>query len=140
MLSLMLQKKNFVPILNDGKNQVQPIYVLDVAAAVMNAIMDDTTIGKTFSLGGKKVFSMMDVVNMVYKSIQRNNFTVHFKYPGIASKLSWPLFKPLFDLMKMNYVVPHNTFGIEHLRVEKIQNLDEVIGTFVRHYRPGLEY
>jgi len=134
------KKTFFVPILNEGKNKIQPIYVLDVANAVMNAILNDTTMGKTYCLGGKKVFSMMEIVDMVYKSIQRDSVTVHFKYPGIVSSLTWPLFKKVFDLMKMDYVVPHSSLTIDDLRVEKIQNLEEIVGTFVRHYRPGLEY
>jgi len=133
-------KKAFVPILNEGKSRIQPIYALDVANAVMNAIMNDTTMGKTYCLGGKKVFSMMEIVDMVYKSIQRDNITVHFKYPGIVSSLTWPLFKNVFDLMKMDYVVPHSSLTIEDLHVEKIQNLEDIVGVFVRHYRPGLEY
>jgi len=113
------QTLSFIPVLNEGQSQIQPIYVLDVATAVMNAIVDDMTAGKTYSLGGNKIYTMMEIVNMIYTSTQRKNITVHFGYPGIIAKLAWPFFKQIFDLMKMNYVVPANSLSMESLHMKK---------------------
>ena len=41
----------------------QPVYVIDVAAAIMAALKDDgTSMGKVYELGGPEIFTMHELV------------------------------------------------------------------------------
>lgn len=45
------------PVVESGSNKLQPTYVLDVADAVMAALRQPDTAGKTFYLGGPEVLT-----------------------------------------------------------------------------------
>lgn len=50
----------------------QPVYVGDVADALMLAITSDAHAGKTFSLGGPRVYSMREVMQLVLGATRRH--------------------------------------------------------------------
>jgi uncharacterized protein YbjT (DUF2867 family) len=41
--------------------KVQPVYYNDVAKAILNAVADDKTIGRTYDLGGPTVYTNEDL-------------------------------------------------------------------------------
>jgi nucleoside-diphosphate-sugar epimerase len=54
-----------VPLLTRPSAQLQPIYVGDVASAVVASLSDDATQGKTYQLGGPTVYTMRGLVEEV---------------------------------------------------------------------------
>ncbi len=58
----------FLPVVG-GKSQ--PVYVGDVADAIMRGLEDPATAGKTFSLGGPRVYTMREIMEMVMTYAQR---------------------------------------------------------------------
>lgn len=48
-----------------GNSRFQPVYVLDVAAAVVAALSLDGVAGRTFELGGPEMLSFRDILKMV---------------------------------------------------------------------------
>jgi NADH dehydrogenase (ubiquinone) 1 alpha subcomplex subunit 9 len=43
--------------------RIQPVYVVDVAAAIINSLKDDgTSMGKTYELGGPDVYTVHELV------------------------------------------------------------------------------
>ncbi|CAI0385911.1 unnamed protein product [Linum tenue] len=60
------KKYSFVPLFGDGSTKFQPVYVVDVAAAVVAALKDDgTSMGKIYELGGPEIFTMHELVIFV---------------------------------------------------------------------------
>jgi NADH dehydrogenase (ubiquinone) 1 alpha subcomplex subunit 9 len=50
--------------------RIQPVYVVDVAAALTAALKDDgTSMGKIYELGGPEVFTMHELVSSDFISI-----------------------------------------------------------------------
>ena len=47
----------FVPLIDGGNTKVQPVYVRDVADAMMQVLKDKSTSGKTYSLAGPEVMT-----------------------------------------------------------------------------------
>lgn len=44
---------------------MQPVYVVDVASAIVAALKDDgTSMGKVYELGGPDVYTMNELVNL----------------------------------------------------------------------------
>jgi uncharacterized protein YbjT (DUF2867 family) len=63
-LNLFAQLQSVFPVmpLAGADARFQPVWVQDVAAAVVRCLDDDTTIGKTFELAGPQVFTLRELV------------------------------------------------------------------------------
>jgi len=70
-----------VPIFGDGKYLQQPIYVDDVAAAVLGCLKADVTIGKSYNIAGKHPLTYDEVIDTIAKAMNRRVWKLH-----IASK------------------------------------------------------
>lgn len=47
--------------------RIQPVYVVDVAGAIVSALKDDgTSMGKVYELGGPEVFTVHELVNSLH--------------------------------------------------------------------------
>jgi len=60
-----------VPLFGDGTTRLQPVYVDDVAEAVVRALRDPTTNGKTIELGGPQAYSYRSLIEFVLELKQR---------------------------------------------------------------------
>jgi NADH dehydrogenase (ubiquinone) 1 alpha subcomplex subunit 9 len=59
----------FVPTVDGGRNRVQPVFVNDVAAAVVNALGDINSVGRVYELGGGETYTQEEVINMIFEGI-----------------------------------------------------------------------
>lgn len=59
-----LQKALPFMLLARADARFQPVYVEDVAQAYVNALYDDSTIGKTYELAGPKVYKLRELVQL----------------------------------------------------------------------------
>ncbi|XP_060109577.1 NADH dehydrogenase [ubiquinone] 1 alpha subcomplex subunit 9, mitochondrial [Heteronotia binoei] len=75
-----------VPLISFGKKTVkQPIYVVDVAKAIINAIKEPDAKGKTYALAGPHRYLLYDLVRYLYSVLHRGY-------------LPYPLPRPLYHL------------------------------------------
>ncbi|KAK1888161.1 NADH dehydrogenase [ubiquinone] 1 alpha subcomplex subunit 9 mitochondrial [Dissostichus eleginoides] len=77
---------NAIPLISRGKKTVkQPVHVVDVAKAIINAIRDPDANGKTYALVGPNRYLLHDLVEYIY---------------GVAHKrfVAYPLPRPLYHL------------------------------------------
>jgi NADH dehydrogenase len=59
------------PLFGGGKTKFQPVYVGDVACAVVQALARHEAMGKTYELGGPKVYSFKDLLRYVAETTER---------------------------------------------------------------------
>jgi uncharacterized protein YbjT (DUF2867 family) len=52
-----------IPYFGSGQAKVQPVSVKDVAACFVRSLLDPTTIGKVFPLGGPRTYTWIDLYN-----------------------------------------------------------------------------
>ena len=62
-----------LPFLEGREQSMQPIWVGDVAAATLNAILDPATKGRTIELGGPEVMTDLQIANEVFRVLQEKN-------------------------------------------------------------------
>ncbi|XP_069763555.1 NADH dehydrogenase [ubiquinone] 1 alpha subcomplex subunit 9, mitochondrial [Narcine bancroftii] len=75
------------PLISMGKKTVkQPVYVVDVAKAIVSAIKDPDSIGKTYVIAGPNRYLLHDLVEYVYAVMHR-------------SFISYPLPRPIYQLV-----------------------------------------
>ncbi|EEE58042.1 hypothetical protein OsJ_08874 [Oryza sativa Japonica Group] len=49
----------------------EPVYVVDVAAAIVNSLKDDgTSMGKTYELGGPEIYTVHELAELMYETIR----------------------------------------------------------------------
>jgi NADH dehydrogenase len=74
----------FVPLIGGGDTRFQPVYVGDVAEAVVRALDDPATAGRTYELGGPKVYTFRALMELMLNEIGRHRRFVDLPF-GLAS-------------------------------------------------------
>ncbi len=67
LFASLAQKLPVLPLVGGGNMKFQPVYVGDVAAAVIAAVMRPDTFGGIYELGGPEVMTFREVYNYVFK-------------------------------------------------------------------------
>ncbi|MEO1090002.1 MAG: complex I NDUFA9 subunit family protein [Pseudomonadota bacterium] len=61
----------FLPLIGGGQTRFQPVYVDDVAQAVMKALTDPDTRGQTYELGGPDVYTFKELLEYLVEVLGR---------------------------------------------------------------------
>eukprot|EP00794_Sanderia_malayensis_P018215 gene18215-20033_t len=60
------------PLIDDGMETTKrPVYVADVAQAIVNAALNETAVGKTYELYGPEEYYLRDLVDFVFRIIRK---------------------------------------------------------------------
>ncbi|XP_010540921.1 PREDICTED: NADH dehydrogenase [ubiquinone] 1 alpha subcomplex subunit 9, mitochondrial [Tarenaya hassleriana] len=109
-----VKKYSFLPLIGDGTTKIQPVYVVDVAGAVVQALKDDgSSMGKTYELGGPEVFTIHELAELMFDMIREWPRYVKVPFPiakvmaspreVLLNKLPFPLPTPqIFNLDQIN--------------------------------------
>ena len=74
----------FMPLIGGGETHFQPVYVGDVASAAVRVLDDPTTAGRTYELGGPKVYTFRQLMETMLHEIKRHRPFIDVPY-GLAS-------------------------------------------------------
>jgi uncharacterized protein YbjT (DUF2867 family) len=130
-----------LPLIGGGRTRFQPVYVLDVAAAIARAIADPATAGQTYALGGPRIYTFRELMELMLKEIRRRRALVAIPFE-IARLQAWFLEKapaPLLTrdqvrLLESDTVVPEGALTIADLGVEP--TAIEVVLDYLHRFRP----
>jgi len=78
-----------VPIFGDGAHAYlqQPIYVDDVARAMVSCLSNDKTIGKSYNIAGKQALAYNDVIDTIAKGMNKRVWKIHVPSKPVVSLL-----------------------------------------------------
>ncbi len=65
-----------LPLIGGGKTRFQPVYVGDVADAVVKCLTDPNCAGKTYELGGPRIYSFKQLLELLLHEIGRRRLLV----------------------------------------------------------------
>lgn len=132
-----------LPLVGGGTTRFQPIYVGDVADAVVAALERPEAQGKTYELGGPAVLSFRELMALMLAEIGRRRVLVTLPY-GLASLAA--LFmalmpKPLLTrdqvkLLQKDSVVRPGASGLAELGITPTA-LELVLPTYLHRFRRG---
>jgi NADH dehydrogenase len=74
LLTVLIRLVRFVPVIplfGQGSVYLQPVFVEDVAAAVLSALKDPGSAGRTYELGGPKAYSYKELVALVVQQLNK---------------------------------------------------------------------
>ncbi|MCW8969853.1 MAG: complex I NDUFA9 subunit family protein, partial [Rhodospirillales bacterium] len=77
-----------IDLYGDGGTRFQPVYVGDVADAIVKALHDTNASGKTYELGGPRVYSFKQVMELMLAEIDRKRFLMPVPF-GLAAFIGW---------------------------------------------------
>ncbi|HNB42130.1 MAG TPA: NAD(P)H-binding protein [Anaerolineales bacterium] len=78
-----------IPIFGDGESLQQPIFVDDVAQAVLLALQNDATIHKSYNIAGKDPLTYNQVIDMVASALGKRVWKLHLPYMPIVRALQF---------------------------------------------------
>ncbi len=99
------------PIVGDGRARFQPVWVGDVAEAVVRCLNETRTIGQIYALGGPEVLTYAEIVARVLKALGARRLTV---------KVPVAVLRPFVKLMEITLPNPPVTTSL--LSVLKVDN------------------
>ena len=132
-----------IDIYGDGGVKFQPVYVGDVAGAIVKCIEDPACAGKTFELGGPAVYSFKQIMEMICRETGRKRLLIPFPYTIATLQASFLqlLPKPFLttdqvELLKHDNVVSGKLPTLVDLGIEPT-GAEGVIPIYLDRYRAG---
>lgn len=124
-----------------GGPRFQPVYVGDVADAVVAALDSDAAAGRTFELGGPRVYTFRQILEIVLKESGQSRLlpTVPLGVAEVLGRvLQWlpgaPLTRDQVLLMRRDNVVSEGAPGLSDLGIEATA-VEAVVPTYLRPMR-----
>ena len=85
----LLKITPIMPIFGDGESLQQPIFVDDVAQAVLLALQNDATIRKSYNIAGKAPLTYNEVIDTVASALGKRVWKLHLPYRPIVRALQF---------------------------------------------------
>eukprot|EP00889_Picochlorum_renovo_P008704 jgi/Picre1/35734/NNA_003194.t1 len=126
-LRFQIKKMPFVPLVDGGKQKVQPIWIRDVALAVSNALQTYDSVGKTYHLAGPDVYSMAELADFSFKTIRESPNTMSIPLSDAVEETA----------MDLTYDAANATLKASDLDVVPHKVTEGIPIEFLRHYRAG---
>jgi uncharacterized protein YbjT (DUF2867 family) len=132
-----------LPLIGGGETLFQPVYVGDVAEAVVRVIDDSSTAGRIYELGGPKVYSMRALMELLLEEIHRKRLLVNVPFGAAAIQARLisllpdaPLTPDQVEMLKYDNIVSPNALGFEALGI-KPTAVEAILPTYLDRFRRG---
>jgi NADH dehydrogenase len=132
-----------LPLLGGGRTRFQLVYVGDVAEAIMRILGDAETAGKTYELGGPRVYTFREALEIVLRETGRKRLLVPLPFwaANLQARMLELLPKPLLtrDQVKMlrrDNVVGRKALGLADLGIAPTA-VEAVVPAYLVRYRRG---
>ncbi|MFP4125485.1 MAG: complex I NDUFA9 subunit family protein [Alphaproteobacteria bacterium] len=136
----LAQISPFLPLIDGGETRFQPVYVDDVARAVILGLTDKTTKGKTYELGGPDVYTFRELLAYLLELLHRrrlllnlpaNIATIQARVMELLPKP--PLTRDQIALLASDNVVSEGALGCADLGITPTP-LEVIVPSYVQRY------
>ncbi len=131
-----------MPVIQGG-SRFQPVYVGDVADAVMAALTREDTPGQTYELGGPKVWTFRELLQWILHETRRNRplLEIPMGLARIQARIGeWlpgkPLTRDQLLLLSRDNVVTQGAKGLQDLGITPTP-IELIVPEYLDRYRPG---
>jgi uncharacterized protein YbjT (DUF2867 family) len=131
-----------LPLIGGGKTRFQLVWVGDVADAMIAALERQDARGKTYELGGPRIYTFEETMRWMLKEIGRRRFLVPISF-SLASLMARvlellpvpPLTRDQVELLKVDNVVTEGALTLGDLGVRPTP-IELVVPDYLMRYRP----
>ena len=132
-----------LPLIGGGETRFQPVYVGDVADAVVKCLDDPATAGRTYELGGPKIYSFRELIELLLAEIRRKRLLLDLPF-GLAAFQARlmsllpnpPLTPDQVELLKRDNVVSSGAMSMAALGITPTA-VEGVLPTYLDRFRRG---
>jgi uncharacterized protein YbjT (DUF2867 family) len=130
-----------LPLIGGGETRFQPVFVGDVADAIVAALEREDALGQTYELGGPKVYSFAELMRYMLKVIGRRRLLVplSFELATLQARVLEllpvpPLTRDQVELLKTDNVVGANARTLADLGITPTP-IELVVPDYLDRYR-----
>lgn len=131
-----------LPLIGGGHTRLQPVYVGDVADAIMRVLDDPGTAGKLYELGGPHIYTMKQIMELVLAETGRQRLLLplpFFAAKVLAAALQI-LPRPLLTVDQVHQlghdnVVSAGALNLRDLGIAHPASVELIIPTYLHRYR-----
>jgi uncharacterized protein YbjT (DUF2867 family) len=132
-----------LPLIGGGRTRFQPVYVGDVAEAAVRCLNEPAAAGRTYELGGPKVYTFRELIELLLAEIRRRRLLIDLPF-GLAefqarllSLLPTPPLTPdQVALLKSDNVVSAGAMTLETLGIAPTA-VEAILPTYLDRFRRG---
>lgn len=135
-----------LPLIGGGHTLFQPVYVGDVADAVLRALSDGKAQGKIYELGGPKTYSFKALMEVMLAAIDRRRLLVPVPFCVAEMQAAFlqllpvpPLTRDQVALLKRDNVVSGDALTLADLGIEPTA-LEVILPAYMERFRRGGHY
>lgn len=132
-----------LPLIGGGRTRFQPVYVGDVAEALHRAVSDPQTAGKTYELGGPRIYTFRELMQIMLKVIGRRRCLVPVPFAlaelqGALLQLipNPPLTRDQVRMLRRDNVIGAGALTFGDLGMQP-QAIEPILPTYLDIYRRG---
>jgi NADH dehydrogenase len=135
-----------LPLFGGGGTRFQPVWVGDVAAAVMAAVARPELSGRTVELGGPRIYTYAELMELVLRTVRRRRPLVSVPWSiariqaAVLSVLPGRLLTPdQLRQLAVDNVVAEGAMGLADLGIVPTP-AEAVLPTYLDRFRPGGQF
>lgn len=132
-----------VNLIGDGGPRFQPVYVGDVADAIMAALERADAPGRTYELGGPRIYTFAEIMALILKTVRRRRLLLPLPLGAAAFKawfLEWlpkpPLTRDQVRLLSRDNVVDPDALALSDLGIGATA-AEGIVETYLDRFRPA---
>jgi NADH dehydrogenase len=132
-----------LPLIGGGVTRFQPVYVGDIADAILRAVKDDTARGRIYELGGPRIYTFRELMELMLTQLRRHRGLIPVPFwaaelKGMALQLLPvpPLTRDQVVLLKQDNVTTPGMPGLAELGIEPTA-VELILPTYLDMYRKG---
>jgi len=132
-----------LPLIGGGKNKMQPVYVGDVADAVIAVLGNAGIIGDIFELGGPASYSFAELMRFTLKAVGRKRALISIPFAMMALPAAFasllpnpPLTSDQLKLLKIDNIVSAKAKGLQQLGITP-KSIDVIVPEYLAPFKPG---
>jgi NADH dehydrogenase len=141
-----------MPLPGGGATRFQPVYVGDVASAIVTALTDPAAAGRTFEIGGPRIYSYRDIIEMTLADIHKKRLLLTLPWfvarlIGMAGELQakYTPFPPVLTadqvkMLRQDNIADPAMPGLSELGVPAPMAVEAILSSYLYRYRRGGQF
>jgi NADH dehydrogenase len=141
--AVMARLSPALPLIGGGSTRFQPVYVGDVAQAIAKCVADPACAGKTYELGGPRVYTFKELLQLLLREIRRRRLLVPWPFALAEVQARFlellpvpPLTRDQLRMLRRDNVVSEGALTLADLGIAPT-SAEVILPTYLDRYRPG---
>lgn len=149
----------FLPAIGGGRTRLQPVYAGDVADAIACALAREGAAGRTYELGGPRVYTFRQIYRYILDTIDRDRLILPLPFflAKLLGRVNGFMFRhvPPFSLgmfggppitgdqvemLRTDNVVSEEALTLADLGVDELETVESIVPTYLWRFRPYGEF